>query len=110
MSERSPLRLGGECKDLENFPKTVVIIPITTFYSLVASLASLIILTYLTNNSSHLLAVIALERKWLGLISKLLGNGIMRLTGPETSNKPVDIGKSFSLLGISSRTCMGHVG
>ena len=89
---------SGVCS--ENFPKTVAIIPITTFYSLAASLASLVILAYLTNNSSHLLAAIALQRKRLELISKLLGKLILLLTGPETSNKPVNVGKSFFLLGI----------
>ena len=78
----------------------VAIVPVTTFDGLAASLASLIILAYLTNSTSHLLAPVALQRKWLGNISKLLGRLNLRLTGPETGNKPVDIGKSFSLLGI----------
>ena len=99
---------SGVCS--ENPPKTVAIVPVTTFYSLVASFASLVVLAYFADNMSHLLAAIALEGKWLDLISKLLGNVILRLTGPETGNKTVDIGKSFSLLGISSRTCMGRVG
>ena len=99
---------SGACS--ENFPKMVAIIPVTTFYSLASSLASLVVLAYLADNMSHLLAVITLERKWLDIISKLLGNVILQLTGPETSNKPVDVGKSFSLLGISLRTCMGRVG
>ena len=43
---------SGVCS--ENFPKTVVIIPITTFYSLAASLASLIILAYLDRKSTRL--------------------------------------------------------
>ena len=62
---------SGVCS--ENFPKMVAIIPVTTFYSLVASLAGLVILTYLANNMSHLLAVITLEIKQLEHISKLLG-------------------------------------
>ena len=62
---------GGVC--LENIPKTVAIVPVTTFYSLAASLASLIILPYLANNMGHLLAVIALERKQLENVFKLLG-------------------------------------
>ena len=78
----------------------VAIVPVTTFDGLAASLASLIILAYLANSMGHLLAPVALERKWLGNISKLLVRLNLRLTGPETSNKPVDIGKSFSLLGI----------
>ena len=99
---------SGMCS--ENLPKTVAIIPVATFYNLVTSFAGLVILAYLADSTSHLLAAIALERRRLDLISKLLGNGILRLTGPETSNKPVDIGKSFSLLGILLRTCMGRVG
>ena len=89
---------SGVC--LENFPQMVAIVPVTTFDGLVASLASLVILTYLANSTSHLLAPVALERKRLGNISKLLGRLNLRLTGPETGNKPVDVGKSFSLLGI----------
>ena len=89
---------SGACS--ENFPKAVAIVPVTTFDGLAASLASLIILAYLAKNLSHLLAPVALERKRLGSISKLLGRLNLRLTGPETVNKPVDIGKSFSLLGI----------
>ena len=87
---------SGTCS--ENLPKAVVIIPVATFYSLVTSFASLVILAYLANGASHLLAVIALERKWLENISELLGKSKLQLTGPETGNKPVDIGKSFSLL------------
>ena len=89
---------SGMC--LENLPQTVAIVPVTTFNGLAASLASLIILAYLANSTSHLLAPVALERKQLGNISKLLGRLNLRLTGPETGNKPVDVGKSFSLLGI----------
>ena len=66
---------SGVCS--ENLPKTVVIVPVTTFYSLVASFASLIVLAYFADNMSHLLAVIALERKRLDLIFKLLGNEIL---------------------------------
>ena len=62
---------SGACS--ENLPKMVAIVPVTTFYSLAASFASLIILAYLANNASHLLALIALERKWLENIPKLLG-------------------------------------
>ena len=62
---------SGAC--LENLPKTVAIVPVTTFYGLAASLASLVILAYLANSASHLLAAIALERRWLENISKLLG-------------------------------------
>ena len=62
---------SGACS--ENFPKTAAIVPVATFYSLAASFASLVILTYLANGASHLLAAIALERKWLENISKLLG-------------------------------------
>ena len=93
---------SGAC--LENFPKVVAIVPVTTFDGLAASLVSLVILAYLAKDSSHLLAPIALERKRLGNISRLLGKLNLQLTGPETGNKPVDIGKSFSLLGIWSRT------
>ena len=89
---------SGTCS--ENFPQTVAIVPVTTFNSLAASLASLVILAYLANSTSHLLAPVTLERKRLGNISKLLGRLNLRLTGPETGNKPVDVGKSFSLLGI----------
>ena len=62
---------SGACS--ENFPKTVAIVPVATFYSLATSFASLVVLTYLANNMSHLLAVITLERKQLEHISKLLG-------------------------------------
>ena len=93
---------SGTCS--ENFPEAVAIVPVTTFDGLAASLASLVILAYLAKDSSHLLAPIALERKRLGNISKLLRKLNLRLTGPETGNKPVDVGKSFSLLGICSRT------
>ena len=51
---------SGTCS--ENLPKTVAIIPVATFYSLAASFAGLIVLAYLTDNTSHLLAVITLER------------------------------------------------
>ena len=61
---------SGACS--ENFPQTVAIVPVTTFDSLAASLASLVILAYLANSASHLLAPIALERKWLKNIFKLL--------------------------------------
>ena len=88
---------SGTC--LEDIPQTVAIVPVT-FNGLVASLASLVILAYLANSMSHLLAPVALERKRLGNISKLLGRLNLRLTGPETGNKPVNVGKSFSLLGI----------
>ena len=63
---------GGACS--ENFPQTVVIVPVTTFNSLAASLASLVILAYLANSTSHLLATIALERKQLENNSRWLGN------------------------------------
>ena len=53
---------SGACS--ENLPKMVAIVPVTTFYSLAASFASLIILAYLANSASHLLAPITLERKW----------------------------------------------
>ena len=99
---------SGACS--ENFPQTVAIVPVTTFDGLAASLASLIILAYLANSTSHLLAPVTPERKRLGNISKLLERSNLRLTGPETSNKPVDIEKSFSLLGIWSRTWIGRVG
>ena len=89
---------SGTCS--ENLPKMVAIIPVAIFYSLVTSFASLVILAYLANSTSHVLAVIALERKWLENIFKLLGKSKLQLTGPETGNKPVDVGKSFSLLGI----------
>ena len=89
---------SGTCS--ENLPKAVAIIPVATFYSLATSFASLVILAYLANGASHLLAAIALERKRLENISERLGKSKLRLTGPETSNKPVDVGKSFSLLGI----------
>ena len=89
---------SGTCS--KDFPQTVAIVPVTTFNGLAASLASLVILAYLANSTSHFLAPVALERKRLGNILKLLGRLNLRLTGPETSNKPVDIGKSFSLLGI----------
>ena len=89
---------SGACS--ENFPQTVAIVPVTTFDGLTTSLASLIILAYLANGTSHLLAPVTLERKRLGNILKLLGRLNLRLTGPETGNKPVDVGKSFSLLGI----------
>ena len=62
---------SGACS--ENFPKVVAIVPVTTFDSLAASLASPVILAYLAKSSSHLLAPVALERKQLGNISKLLG-------------------------------------
>ena len=62
---------SGVC--LENFPKSVVIVPVSTFYSLTAPFASLVILTYLANNTSHFFAPITLERKWLENIPKLLG-------------------------------------
>ena len=58
---------SGACS--ENFTKTVVIVPVATFYSLAASFASLVILAYLANS----LALITLERKWLENIPKLLG-------------------------------------
>ena len=89
---------SGTCS--ENLPKAVAIIPVATFYNLATSFASLVILAYLANGASHLLAAIALERKWLENISKLLQKSKLQLSGPETSNKPVDIGKYFSLLGI----------
>ena len=89
---------SGACS--ENFPKTVVIVPVATLYSLATSFASLVILAYLANSGSHLLAAIALERKWLENISKLLEKSKLQLTGSETSNKLVNVGKSFSLLGI----------
>ena len=89
---------SGACS--ENFPQAVAIVPVTTFDGLTTFLASLVILAYLANSTSHFLAPVALERKWLGNILKLLGRLNLRLTGPETGNKPVDIGKSFSLLGI----------
>ena len=63
---------SGACS--ENFPKTVAIVPVATFYSLVTSFASLIILSYLANSASHLLAMIALERKQLENNSRQLGN------------------------------------
>ena len=93
---------SGTCS--ENLPKMLAIVPVATFYSLATSFASLVILSYLANGASHLLATITLERKRLDNISKLLGKSKLRLTGPETGNKPVDVGKSFSLLGIWSRT------
>ena len=89
---------SGTC--LETLPKTVAIIPVATFYNLATSFASLVILAYLANGASHLLAAIALERKWLENISKLLEKSKLQLTGSETSNKLVNVGKSFSLLGI----------
>ena len=52
---------SGACS--ENFPKTVAIVPVATFYSLATSFASLVILAYLANGASHLLAMIALEKK-----------------------------------------------
>ena len=61
---------SGVCS--ENFSQTVAIVPVTTFDGLAASLASLILLAYLANSASHLLAPIALERKWLKNIFKLL--------------------------------------
>ena len=60
---------GGVCS--ENFAKLVAIVPITTFYGLMAPIAGLVILTYLTNNVSHLLAIIALKRKQLENDSKI---------------------------------------
>ena len=63
---------GGACS--ENVPQMVAIVPVAAFYSLVASLASLVILAYLANGASHLLATIALERKWLENNSRWLGN------------------------------------
>ena len=93
---------GGACS--ENFPQTVAIVPVAAYYSLLTSFTSLVILSYLANGMSHLLATIALERKRLENNSRLLGKSKLRLTGPETGNKPVDVGKSFSLLGIWSRT------
>ena len=62
---------SGTCS--ENLPKAVAIIPVATFYSLATSFASLVILAYLANGASHLLAAIALERKRLENISELLG-------------------------------------
>ena len=47
----------------ENFAKLVAIVPVTAFYGLTAPFACLIILTYLTNDVSHLFAMIARERK-----------------------------------------------
>ena len=90
--------LSGVC--LENFTESVVIIPVTTFHSLTAPFASLIILTYLAIYTTHLLAKIALERKQLENIPRLLGKLKLWLTGPEIGNKPVSVGKSFSLVGI----------
>ena len=55
---------SGACS--ENFSQTVAIIPVTTFNGLAASLASLVILAYLANSTSHFLAPVALERKQLG--------------------------------------------
>ena len=52
---------GGVCS--ENFPQMVAIVPVAAFYSLATSFASLVILAYLANGASHLLAMIALEKK-----------------------------------------------
>jgi len=57
---------SGACS--ENFPQTVAIVPVTTFDGLTTSLTSLVILAYLANGTSHLLAPVALERKRLGNI------------------------------------------
>ena len=51
----------------------VAIVPVATFYSLAASLASLVGLAYLTDNTSHLHAPVALEIKQLEDIPKLFG-------------------------------------
>ena len=67
--------LSGAC--LENFTELVVIILVTTLYGLMAPFASLVILAYLTIYMSHLLAMIALERKQLENISKPLGKLIL---------------------------------
>ena len=72
---------GGVCS--ENFAKSVVIVPITTFYGLMASISGLVVLAYLTNNVSHLLAIIALKRKQLENDSKIsieLKKGLLGLT------------------------------
>ena len=61
---------SGACS--ENFPQAVAIVPVTAFDSLTTSLASLVILAYFANSTSHFLAPVALERKWLGNILKLL--------------------------------------
>ena len=63
---------GGACS--ENVPQTVAIVPVAAFYSLSTSFASLVILSYLANGASHLLATIALERKWLENNSRRLRN------------------------------------
>ena len=67
--------LSGVCS--ENFTESVAIIPVTTFYSLTASFASLVILTYPAIYTSHLFATIALERKRLEIIPKPLGKSIL---------------------------------
>ena len=89
---------SGVCS--ENLSKLVVIVPVTTFYGLMAPFASLVIVAYLTDNMCHLLAMIALERKQLENIPKPLRKLKLRFTGPETGSKLVIIKKSFSLLGI----------